>query len=92
MGEVRTERILAALAEELRRQAGGRAPEAGSMHFDGAINLVALAQAVDLALGGDPNDATAGGAPGASAKGAYRRADEGKTPDELNASNDDGRG
>ena len=62
----------------------------------GAIDPDALATAIDAALGGDtleagPAPARVDGSPGAgsSPKGAYADTDEGKTPDELNAANDE---
>lgn len=58
--------ILDALTTEIHRQAGTDLSE---------IDLVALAVAVDRALGGD------GRMPG-------EPVDDGRTPDELNASND----
>lgn len=58
--------ILEALGREIERQAGTDLDE---------IDLVALAVAVDLALGGD------GVMPG-------EEIDDGKTPGELNAAND----
>jgi hypothetical protein len=86
MSEERKQQILDAIKTELATS-GGR------------MDPLALATAIDAALGGDtleagPSPANINGAPapGSSPKGAYARSDEGKTPDELNASNDDGRG
>ncbi len=62
----RKQKILAALGEEIQRQAEADLDE---------IDLVALAVAVDRALGGD------GAMPGDPV-------DDGKTPEELNAAND----
>jgi hypothetical protein len=62
----RKQAILDALTAEIHRQAGTDLEE---------IDLVALAVAVDRALGGD------GTGPG-------EPVDDGKTPDELNAAND----
>ena len=62
----RKQTILAALGEEIQRQAEADLEE---------IDLVALAVAVDRALGGD------GIMPG-------HPVDDGKTPEELNAAND----
>lgn len=62
----RKQLILEALGREIARQAETDLEE---------IDLVALAVAVDLALGGD------GVMPG-------EEVDDGKTPDELNAAND----
>jgi hypothetical protein len=62
----RKQLILEALGREIARQAETDLDE---------IDLVALAVAVDLALGGD------GVMPG-------EEIDDGKTPDELNAAND----
>ena len=62
----RKQKILAALADEIQRQAETDLEQ---------IDLVALAVAIDRALGGDglmPGDPI----------------DDGKTPEELNASND----
>jgi len=91
MSEERKQRILAAIIGELERQSADRerAPA-------GEIDAIALATAVDAALGADTleagaNPANTAGAAGAgsSPKGAYLSFDEGKTPDELNASNDE---
>lgn len=78
MSEARKRLILAAISAELQAQ-GGR------------VDPLGLATAIDRALdtsgaGGKPADAAS------SPKGAYILADEGRTPEELNASNDDGRG
>ena len=58
-----------------------------------------MAAAIDAALGADtleatdrPADTKGDAGAGSSPKGVYARTDEGRTPDELNASNDDGRG
>jgi hypothetical protein len=65
---------------------------------EGDIDLIALATAIDARLGGDALEVEGDPAaplpagppgPGASPKGAYAKADEGKTPDQLNASNDE---
>ena len=83
MSEERKQQILDAINAELKTQGG-------------TLNPLALAAAIDIALGGDtleagPNPANTNGLPGAgsSPKGAYVRFDEGKTPEELNASNDE---
>lgn len=84
MSDERKQRILETITAELKAS-GGR------------IDPLGLAAAIDAALGADTLEAD--GAPadtrgppgaGASPKGAYARIDEGRTPDELNASNDDG--
>ena len=86
MSEERKQQILEAINRELEVQ-GGR------------IDPLSLAAAIDQALGADtledeqrPANTAGAAAPGSSPKGAYSRVDEGRTPDELNASNDDGRG
>jgi len=83
MSDERKQVILNAINIELARQ-------------DGRIDSLALAAAIDAALGSDTLEAGAhpantAGAPGAgsSPKGSYANADEGKTPDELNAANDE---
>lgn len=80
MSEARKRLILAAISAELQAQ-GGR------------VDPLGLATAIDRALEADTRGA--GGKPAdaaSSPKGAYILADEGRTPEELNASNDDGRG
>jgi hypothetical protein len=105
MSEERKQQILTAMVAELERQATeSGAPRPAPSTGDSArmvavgneIDVVALATAVDAALGADtleagPNPADVNGAPtpGSSPKGAYVRFDEGKTPEELNASNDE---
>ena len=86
MSEERRQQILSAITAELARQAG-------------QLDTVALAAAIDRALGADtlqadPHPADIAGPPGAGAspKGIYARVDEGRSPEQLNASNDDGRG
>ena len=86
MSEERKQQILEAITVELK-SSGGR------------VDPSALATAIDRALGADTLDAgrapaNTRGAPGAgsSPKDAYTRADEGKTPEQLDASNDDGEG
>ncbi|MEO8882802.1 MAG: hypothetical protein ABI377_05220 [Devosia sp.] len=83
MSEERKQLILNAINIELARQGG-------------EIDPMVLATAVDAALGADTLEAgsrpaNTTGAPGAgsSPKNAYANADEGKTPDELNAANDE---
>ncbi|HTJ57956.1 MAG TPA: hypothetical protein VL418_10380 [Devosiaceae bacterium] len=103
MSEERRQRILTALTRELDRQASAdrsdTAGQGGERRFvlnGGALDLVALATAIDAALGADTleaglNPANTNGPEGAgsSPKGAYSAADEGKRPDELDASNDE---
>ena len=67
--------------------------------INGEVDLTALAVAIDAALGADTldpapraADRSASRGTGSNPNGAYARTDEGKTPDQLNASNDDGRG
>ena len=86
LSEERRQKILDAINAEVARQGRGNT----------SIDAATLAAAVDAALGGDtleagPNPADTKGpaAPGSSPKGAYARTDEGKTPDQLDASNDD---
>jgi|GEM_PF-3199040 len=86
MSEERKQLILDTLTAELKAS-GGR------------VDPQALAAAIDDALGADtleagqrPADTRGGALAGSSPKGAYAQVDEGRTPDELNASNDDGRG
>jgi hypothetical protein len=83
MSQERKQIILNAINIELGRQ-------------DGKIDSLVLATAIDAALGGDTLEAgsrsvNTAGKPGAgsSPKGGYAGADEGKTPDELNAANDE---
>ena len=78
MSEARKQQILNAIQSELRRSGG-------------KIDPLALATAIDRALDADTGARSVAGAP-ASPEGAYAGADEGRTPAELNASNDDGRG
>ena len=79
MSEARKQQILNAIQSELRRSGGKADP-------------LALATAIDRALDADTGAGSGvAGAP-ASPEGAYAGADEGRTPAELNASNDDGRG
>jgi hypothetical protein len=95
MSQKRKEQILMAIARELDRQTTSARPDAGELStpkeenrylVTGEIDIVALAAAVDQALdAGEPDPATASASP----KGAYLRVDEGKKPDELNASNDE---
>ncbi|HVX81652.1 MAG TPA: hypothetical protein VHB23_09745 [Devosiaceae bacterium] len=85
MSEERKQRILDAINTELKAQGG-------------VVNPLGLATAIDEALGADTLEANTVATPpeslgpGSSPKGVYARVDEGKTPAELNASNDDGRG
>ena len=86
MSEERKHRIADTITTELKNS-GGR------------IDPLALAAAIDDALGADTLEADSvaadtKGPPGAgsSPKGVYSRIDEGKTPADLNASNDDGEG
>lgn len=83
MADARKQQILAALTAELGRSGG-------------KVDPLALATAIDRALDTEPSEARPNAAdaagPGASAEGAYASTDEGRTPAELNASNDDGRG
>jgi hypothetical protein len=65
----------------------------------GNVDPLALASAIEAALGADtleagrrPADTEGPPGAGASPKGAYARVDEGRTPGQLNASNDDGEG
>jgi len=88
MSDERKQRILDAINTEMKTQGA-------------SLDPLALATAIDAALGGDVleagrNPAAAGaamaGAPGAGSSpkdGRYVTADEGKTPDELDASNDE---
>jgi hypothetical protein len=87
VSEERKQQILNAINVELRTQGN-------------ALDPVALAGAIDAALGGDALEAganlAAGNAAmngavsaGSSPKGRYTSTDEGKTPDQLDASNDD---
>jgi hypothetical protein len=90
MGEERKQQILEAIQAELASNGGN-------------VDPAMLAAAIDRALGADTLEAgrnpdaarsalhgaeTAGSSP----KGAYARADEGKTPEELDTGNDDGQG
>jgi len=86
MSDERKQLILEAINTELKTQGG-------------KVNPLALASAIDAALGADTLEAgrraaTTDGPPGAgsSPKGAYAKTDEGRTPDQINASNDDGEG
>jgi hypothetical protein len=105
VSEERKEQILDALVAELKRQAGEARAAAPSLsdgggarryRVNGEVDAIALATAIDAALGGDALEADpapvrtapATGA-GSSPRGAYARADEGKTPEDLNASNDE---
>lgn len=83
MSDERKQVVLNAINIELARQ-------------DGKIDPLVLAAAIDAALGSDTLEAgsrpaNTAGAPGAgsSPKGSYGTTDEGKTPDELNAANDE---
>jgi hypothetical protein len=105
MSEERQETIVEALRNELRRQAEDARPAAPRLAsgsaaqmtaINGEVDLTALAVAIDAALGADTLDPAPRaplGAPQtgvkASPRGVYARADEGKTPDQLNASNDE---
>lgn len=103
MSEERKQRILTALLAELDAQsseAGKPQPAApGDDHryrISGEIDVIALATAVDAALGADtleaghnPADTTGGEGAGSSPGGIEPRPDEGKRPEELNASNDE---
>jgi hypothetical protein len=102
MSSDRQQQIVAALGAELERQAnaGGATPlrlsGAGNdrlVSVSGQLDLLALATAIDGALGGDTLDA--GPAP-ANVKGPRgagsspkEAADQGLAPEELDASNDD---
>jgi len=86
MGDDRKQLILDTINSELKTQGG-------------QVDPLALATAIDAALGADTLEAgrraaDISGPPGAGAspKGAYARIDEGRTPGQLNASNDDGEG
>lgn len=86
MSDERKQLILETINTELRAQGG-------------TLDPLALASAIDAALGADTLEAGRRAAdtdgppgPGSSPKGAYARADEGRTPGQLNASNDDGEG
>jgi hypothetical protein len=91
MAGERRDQIMTGLRTALARQADA-APAADPANdrfvvVSGRLDLVALADAVLAALG---ESAPAGsGPPGRSARGAYAAADEGMTPDELDASNDE---
>jgi hypothetical protein len=83
MSQERRQRILDVINDALRGASG-------------RVDAEALATAIDAALGADtleagPAPADVAGPPGAgsSPKGAYFDADEGKTPDQLNAANDE---
>lgn len=105
MSEERQETIAEALRNELARQAGDARPAAPRLAagsaaqmaaITGEVDLTALAVAIDAALGADtlapaPRAVDPGmsGSAHSSPKGLYARADEGKTPDQLNASNDE---
>ena len=103
MSEERKQRILTALLAELDAQSsetGKPQPAAqGDDHryrISGEIDVIALATAVDAALGADtleaghnPADTTGGEGAGSSPGGIEPRPDEGKRPEELNASNDE---
>ena len=86
MSAERQQAILSALSAELARQAGvgGAALKLSGIAsdrlvgIDGKVDVLALATAIDAALGGDTLDA-----------GPPTDADEGLTPDELDASNDE---
>ena len=67
--------------------------------FLGSIRAGIVPVPLNTKLGADtledeprPANTAGAAAPGSSPKGAYSRVDEGRRPDELNASNDDGRG
>jgi hypothetical protein len=83
MTEERKQQILTALVEELERQAGEDRRGHPRLNDRGSDRLVGVE--------GDPSASLPAGppGPGASPKGAYAKADEGKTPDQLNASNDE---
>lgn len=91
MGGTRQELIREALRAALaQQQSGAPVSDPDNDRFvavNGWIDLAALADAVRAALG---ESAPADDAPpGGSAEGAYARTDEGRTPDELDASNDE---
>jgi hypothetical protein len=92
MAGERRELILAALRAALVRQTGA-APLADPaddrfLALNGRIDLPALADAVLAALG-EAAPAASNAPPGKSAEGVYVTADEGMTPDKLDASNDE---
>ena len=103
MSEERKQRILTALLAELDTQSfetGKPQPAAQDndhrYQIAGEIDVIALATAVDAALGADtleaghnPANTTGGAGAGSSPGGVEPRPDEGKRPEELNASNDE---
>lgn len=91
MESERRDGIVAGLRAALARQAGA-SPVADPANdrfiaVNGRLDLEALADAVLAALG--EAAPARSGPPGRSARGAYAVADEGMTPDELDASNDE---
>ncbi len=103
MSEERRQAILLALRDELARQSREKSavpPRISGpitdrlVAVDGQIDLVALAMAVDAAQGGDtleagPAPADVAGPPGRGASPKHPAAEQGLTPDELDASNDE---
>jgi hypothetical protein len=91
MGSERRDQIVAGLRAALARQAGASpVTDAADDRFiavNGRLDLAALADAVLTALG--EAAPARSGAPGKSARGAYAVVNEGMTPDELDASNDE---
>jgi hypothetical protein len=91
MGSERRDEIVAGLRAALVRQTGaGPTADPAEDRFvavNGRLDLVALADAVLAALG--EAAPARNGPPGKSARGVYAGADEGMTPDELDASNDE---
>jgi len=91
MASERRDEIVAGLRAALVRQAGAT-PVADPaddrfITVNGRLDLTTLADAVLAALG--EAAPARSGPPGKSARGAYAIADEGMTPDELDASNDE---
>jgi hypothetical protein len=91
MASAKRDGIVAGLRAALVRQAGAN-PVADPaddrfIAVNGRLDLEALADAVLVALG--EAAPARSGPPGKSARGAYAVADEGMTPDELDASNDE---
>jgi hypothetical protein len=91
MASAKRDGIVAGLRTALVRQAGAN-PLADPVDdrfitVNGRLDLEALADAVLAALG--EAAPARSGPPGKSARGAYAVADEGMTPDELDASNDE---
>jgi hypothetical protein len=83
MSQERRDTILEALLAELERQSGEARPNAPKLSgrfgdhayaIDGQVDLLALATAIDGALGGDALTA--------------RPVDEGRSPEDLTAEND----